>query len=386
VPRYRYFLETVDMPVFPDHPAWRSVLPTRRCSFRGDTVPDEEAPIALEDYFGAVRCFLEGPDGQAAIRMLARRTSGTAVPDEIHIFLSKHGEYYHAARVVLEVGQEQMQMVINLAASEAGKTLIQKEYGILERLNHEYSPSYLPEVYAIGSIDIQGKRPVAMFLGQWFAGFHEFHLTRGRTGSEPPLAVWDPAIGHRLLSQSQIRTLYAQVAKILNYYFNPLTGECIGSWHHAAGDFVVRLSGSGLEVRLVTVRQYRPLFKADLINQDFKTRLDALLVFFLHLTLRTRLDRLDGVGDIEWAGPMAVEGTLIGTLEALAQKAHTHTNELPMIDAVFHDYLLLSSEADLLDICTCIVSTYHPQAPELPILKAHLIQHAADLAQAISKV
>jgi hypothetical protein len=235
----------------------------------------------------------------------------------------------------------------------------------------------------MGDLSLEGKPLISMFLGEWFPGFHEFHLTRGCTDSEQHLAVWDPEIGCRLLGQSQIKALYVHIAKILTYYFNPLTGECIHSWHHAAGDFVVRLSESDVEVRLVTVREYRPFFKAGLPSQDIKSRLEALLIFFLHLTLRTRLDRLDGVGDIEWAGPLAVEGTLVGTFEALAQKARTDDLPLP-IDALFRHYLLLCSEDDLLDICASIVGTYHPQAPEVPILKSHLNRHAAELALAIS--
>lgn len=373
------------MPVSPDHPAWLTRLPTRRCWFHGQPVGDEEAHFTLEDYFGAVRSFMDARGLQAAIRALSRPGIRPGAVDEVGIFLSKHGEFYHPSRIVIETGGQRLEMALNVALTDAGKSIIQKEYGILERLNREYTPSYLPEVYAFGDLQLEGKPLISMFLGQWFSGFHEFHLTRRRSDSEPQVAVWEPQSECRLLNRSQTRALYAEIARILTYYFNPASGECIASWHHAAGDFVVRLAESGLQVRLVTVREYRPLFSGGPPGQDIKIRLEALLIFFLHLSLRTRLDRLDGVGDIAWAEPVAVKATLDGLLEALAQKTQAD-DLLPPIDELFKHYLLSSCEKDLLDICMSIVGKYHPKAPELPILKAHLSRHAADLALAISRM
>ena len=48
--------------------------------------------------------------------------------------------------------------------------------------------------------------------------------------------------------------------------------------------------------------------------------LQALLIFFLNLSIRMRLDRYDGVGDIVWADGLVVQSTLDGFFEGLALK------------------------------------------------------------------
>jgi hypothetical protein len=43
-----------------------------------------------------------------------------------------------------------------------------------------------------------------------------------------------------------------------------------------------------------------------------------LLIFFLNLSIRMRLDRYDGVGDIVWADGPVVQSTLDGVMDGLA--------------------------------------------------------------------
>jgi hypothetical protein len=42
-----------------------------------------------------------------------------------------------------------------------------------------------------------------MFLGDWFDGFHEFHLTRRPGNNKPAIVVWDGAGRPCLLSEKQ---------------------------------------------------------------------------------------------------------------------------------------------------------------------------------------
>ena len=179
-----------------------------------------------------------------------------------------------------------------------------------------------------------------MFLGEWLVGFHEFHLTRGGPGGETRVVLWDPENGNRILGHDQVKALYAQIAMVLTHYFNVSTAECIRAWHHAAGDFVVNLAGDTPAARLVTAREYRPLLQLEATpaGRSVKRLLEALLVFFLSLTIRMRLDRLDGVGEIAWAGPVAVEGALAGVLEALTEKPELPGVPLPL-DVLFTHYL-----------------------------------------------
>jgi hypothetical protein len=201
------------------------------------------------------------------------------------------------------------------------------------------------------------------------------------------VVLWDPENGNRILGRDQVKALYAQAARVLTHYFNVSTAECIGAWHHAAGDFVVNLAGHAPAVRLVTAREYRPLLQPESApaGRGVKSLLEALLVFFLNLTIRMRLDRLDGVGEIAWAGPASVEGALAGVLEALAEKPELPDVPLPL-DVLFAHYLLSGTPDELLDLCSGILASFHPQSPDTAVARAHLEEHVAALAAAFSRL
>ena len=80
-----------------------------------------------------------------------------------------------------------------------------------------------------------------MFLGDWFDGFHEFHLTQQADSDELAMVVWDGATARCLLSEKQAMDLYRKTAMILTACYDPITLCQIFPWHHAAGDFVVRV-------------------------------------------------------------------------------------------------------------------------------------------------
>jgi hypothetical protein len=387
VPHYSYFLETADQPITPAQPAWHYLIPTGRRSFQDAPAGHQAPSITLGHYFQAVRAFLEGPAQAAVARAL--RGQGLAMGDaeEIGIYLAKHGECYHPARVVAQAGGTRIEWVVNVAVSPAGAAIIQKEFALLQRLKREVSPSYLPQVYVLGEVQVQTGRPLPMFLGEWLAGFHEFHLTRSGPGDEMGVVLWDPENGNRILGRDQVKALYAQAARVLTHYFNVATAECIGAWHHAAGDFVVNLAGHAPVARLITVREYRPLLRPESApaGRGVKRLLEALLLFFLNLTIRMRLDRLDGVGEIAWAGPAAVDGALAGVLEALAEKPQLPDVPLPL-DVLFRHYLLSGTPEELLEMCSGILASFHSHSPDTAVARAHLEEHAAALAFALSRL
>ncbi len=258
--RFEYFLETPGQPVLPEQPLWRRPLPTSRHAFAAPAAlrADAGASIAVGDYFQAVQAFMEGAGWAAIVPGLAGGDAGPAAAPAFRIFLAKHGEYYHPARVETEIEGVPHRWVVNVAVSAAGKSLLFREYAALERLAREFPAAYVPRVYAVAEVDAGRGRSLAMFLGQWLAGFHEFHATRDTPGGGQALALWDPASGPVLLDAAQARAVYRQVARILTDYLNLSAFEGIGAWHHAAGDFVVRLTGAQVEARLISVREYSP--------------------------------------------------------------------------------------------------------------------------------
>ena len=207
----------------------------------------------------------------------------------LSIFLEKHGAFYHPARLQVAVKDQTLSFVVNVAASTHGRKAISREVKALERLNDQRPFGWFPQVYSFASDELP------MFLGDWFDGFHEFHLTRRPDSDEPAIVVWDGTATPCLLSEKQAADLYRNAAMILTACYDPITSCQIFPWHHAAGDFVVRVEGEGVTVRLITVRDYVPMsgFAAEPDNE--RSLLDALVVFFIHLSVRMRLDRLDGV-------------------------------------------------------------------------------------------
>ena len=388
--RFAYFLETLNQPVTPEQPLWRQPLPLSRTFCTGSSRPASDAPLSIGDYFEAVRSFLEGTGRAAIAECLEKRGAEATAAASFRIFLAKHGEYYHPGRVEADIGGKPFCWVVNVAISAAGRSLLPKEYAALERLNREFHVSYVPEVYAAGTVDAGNGRSIDLFLGQWFPGFHEFHLTRSAAGAEPSIVLWDVETGHRHLDAEQTRAVYHEVARVLTHYFSLTTREGIGAWHHAAGDFVVKVNRGRPEVRLITVRDYRPLFRARQAAgdgcPDFKTLLETLLIFLLNIGIRTRLDRLDGTGEMAWAGPVAVEATVAGVLAALAEKPAPC--ELPMpLDRLFRRYLAACSADDLLEMCGEIAATVFPLgSPERSLIKNRLPEHAEMLAGVLGRL
>jgi hypothetical protein len=389
VPRFEFFLETADQPLTREHPVWSLPLPSNRRWQAQTASIDAVGATSVGEYLCAVRQFLEGPARLALYRDLARGGADSSGPERFRIYLAKHGEFYHPARIEAALnGGKRLQWVVNVALSAAGGRLIRKEYALLEKLFRQGRPAYIPEVYAFAEMPLAGGRSLPMFLGEWFSGYHEFHLTRSTPTGEQQLVLWDPENGSCVLARKHAEDLYRRAARILAHYFNPVTFECIGAWHHAAGDFVARRGGSGMDVRLVSVREYRPFLRLSPAtsdaDSDIRTRLEVLLLFLLQVSIRMRLDRLDGVGQIGWSGQEAVDGTVAGVVEAVADKPAPPGLSLAVL---FRRYLAASTEEELLDLCRGIAAkTIRLDSPDYSLVKSRLPEHAADLVKAIRRL
>ncbi|MDI6688810.1 MAG: hypothetical protein QME06_11385, partial [Desulfobacterales bacterium] len=113
--------------------------------------------------------------------------------------------------------------------------------------------------------------------------------------------------------------------------------------------------------------------------------LEALLVFLLNLSIKMRLDRLNGVGDIVWSDDIAVQGTLEGFFQGLNRK---YLNGLfsNSFGAYFHDYLLSScTEKDFYDLSLSIINSYNPLAPEIPVIRQNIKKHAEVLFNTVKR-
>lgn len=322
--------------------------------------------------------------------VLARCLQPAVLPGDIRqiqIHLEKHGEFYHPARIVAHVPGHDVSLGLNAAVSDTGKKHINAEFQNLKRLNAEIGESFLPRVYSLGKAASEGGPEFYLFLAQWFKDYHEFHISRQTAGGQRPICVWDDRKGRYTLSPEQSLELYRQAARIMAACYNVSTYEHIFPWHHAAGDFVIRLDQNNIDLKLITVRGYVPLFR-QLNDQTPGPRpaeqmLQALLIFFLSLSIRMRLDRVDGIGELVWSDPGVVHSTVAGIFDALAQKPADPV--LPdAVDVCFKCYLSICSRQDLFELAESILKTLPAGAPEIPLISLHLDEHVRLLFQSIN--
>lgn len=391
-PRFLYFLSHPKYCVDKDSAIWKIPLPLSRN--QSVKLPQKETGVSVShgDYFCAVRLFLENNQFKVLTLALAQqfnRTIHFKEIEEIRICLEKHGAFYHPARLETVADGKKMLFVLNVALSNAGKECIQREFRLLQKLNNDFPFSFLPKVYGQGQVRTNSNPiEIHMFLGEWLEGFNEFHISRDRTDAKNKIVVWDSIHGNFFLSANQTKELYRLAAMILTCYYNVETLEQIFPWHHAAGDFVIKvIDNNTVELKLVTVRKYAPLFEKNALeNQESGAGFipEALLVFFLNLSIRMRLDRMDGTGDIAWSDNIAVEGTLEGFLQGLALQAQRGLFP-DLLDEYFKKWLLFCSKIDLFDLLQTIVNQYNPQAPEGPVILKNLREHAVVLHHAIDR-
>jgi hypothetical protein len=167
---------------------------------------------------------------------------------------------------------------------------------------------------------------------------------------------------------------------MMTLYYDIETFEQIFPWHHAAGDFVVKTQDKSLDVRLVTARQYAPMLER---CEEISVH-EALLFFLLNLSVRMRLDRLDGVGIVAWADDDCVEATVGGFIEGL------WTRERPgIINGNFVDGFLRFCRSldkdDLFDGCHALIDACDPSAPDIPVIRSRLEGHVRKLHAALHK-
>ena len=387
-PPFTFYISPGKTPVSGNSALWRQPLPMSR-HFKEKDPADS---ICSGDYFQALQTFIESDGYDILCRALSASLQQDIKPGEIteiRITLEKHGEFYHPARMEAFVGHQKTSFVLNVAVSDAGLETIENEFHLLNKLNDEYPLCFLPKIYGFGEVESTGKRKIRVLLGQWFEGYNEFHISRDPSDNTNKILVWDDLHGHHFLSPEQSADLYRQATGILAYYYNIESFRQILSWHHGAGDFVAKINNGNLDLKLVTVRGYAPLFENasnfEKGEKDVELILHALLISFLNLSVRMRLDRLDGVGDIVWADRLAVKSTVEGFLGVLAQKPPIAF--MPdTVDKCFRYYLSLCTREDLYDLSKAAANVFHRRAPEVEVIKRHLKAHVEELSRAIAHV
>jgi hypothetical protein len=339
-------------------------------------------------YLDSVRRFLLTSSGgrlYAALNAQLGRAVSSEAMEGIDIRTEKHGAFYHVARVDVHLsGERAASFVVNVAASELAKSTLKREYRLLRQLARRFPYPYLPRVYCQGRVRHRRGSEEArrlrsrvepawlhMVVGEWFSDYHEFHLHRREGERKVRLLLWDPTNGYRYLTDDQTSSLYRQAARILADYYDWNTFCQIYPWHHAAGDFVVREKDGKIELRLITVRDYVPVV-------GYRTRkragkMLALILFFMHLTLQMRLDRLDGVGELVWAEEALLSHVVQGFVDAMSGRVGT-----PSPSAVLQILCTFTRE-EWSQMLEKVVETYALSPEELDLVRRHERLHVEQI-------
>ena len=385
-PLFNYYLYNKDTPVLPEDALWHEPVPQNRGDFAGSKATKTSQAVSFGMYFDAVHAFLTSSGFEPLLKSLSSTINRPVKINDISkvdVVIEKHGAYYHPSCIEVDIQEKRIALVLNVALVATGQEVLLREYNILQRLNTAYPWSFLPEVYACGNIPLSSTEDASMFLGQWFENFHEFHWSRHPGTGALGLVLWDPATGSRYLTDIQVQDIFRQAASIPTAYFNPITFEQIFAWHHAAGDFIVNVDQNPPKVKMITVRQYAPLFEN--VEPDPETVIQTLQVFLFNLSIRMRLDRLDGVGDMIWAPDLAVGATVQGFFKGLNLQLTAHDLPQELAD-IFCTYIKSQSKVDIMDGLTDVVSTYDPGMPGLDLVKGRLASHAAVMSDVLGQL
>jgi len=343
--------------------------------------------LTLGDYFEAIKDFILRDHGRSLVTILLEQLKTDISPDRINEILirtEKHGALYHLASVEVFSGRQSLKMCVSTAVSANGKAWLKHECDLLKFLNSKLPLPYLPVPYFEGDIKIRsdcGNESMSMFLTEWFENYHEWHLSMDKKGEKKGVRVWDLRNGHWFASKEQGFEIFRQASKILTLYYDTTGFNQIYPWHHAAGDFIVRSKDGILDVKLTTARKYEPIMLFS--SKDTIDPVVALTYFFLNLSIRMRLDRLDGVGVRAWAGGFSVDALIRGFFEGLRiVEAHGRygLGQVRDLLSLFKDF----DREELAGLFYPLLDMYAKEDPgDFLVIQANLGSHVQQLYEAI---
>jgi hypothetical protein len=363
-------------PVLPGGRLWQMPLSGKNRS--EDSWPE----WTVGDYLEAARAFLLRDQGQMVSQAVSRLAGRCRPIQTMDVCLEKHGAFYHPLKVTVDAGSDFVTLVLNGAVRDPGFTLIETEFRLLERLVGQVVPGFIPRVFAAGTL-VTEKGGVGFFLGQWFDGFHEFHMTRTARGAR--VAIWKDDGTREPMPWHKAVRIYENIAYVLTAYYEVDTGNEIFPWHHAAGDFVTNSQG---DVRLITVRGMDLLTEIPSdISEGEVRQLFCLLFYFLNLTLCMRLDRLDGTGPVVWLPDMVLDATVKGMLRSLADRKVLRPDPQPCngFSARFLAFAKSFGSDQLHQMADHLLEDRHFSAAEVQLVRNHLDSHCRRICRILAQ-
>jgi hypothetical protein len=353
------------------------------------------APVTYGRYLKSIERFL-CKDSHRALKTLLKshadkspppllearaRTPAIESASRIELISEKHGAFYSVSRLRLHFTNKVFSFALNCAFAPEQQAFLKVESRLIEKLNSRFGLPHIPTSFLRAKTTMEGFGPgVMLSIFGWFEDHHEFHLSRNASGT-PIIRVWDPSRPDVYLNGDETAQLYEQASSILTSYFDTRSFSQIYPWHHAAGDFVVERRQDPMSLKLITVRGYGPLLSAKSARGD---RMLGALHFFVNLGIRMRLDRLDGTGDLSWAGPQGLPGVINGFARTWDAGLHGK-RDLPRAREIFSLFLDLSPD-ERLAFAEAAAADGRVEADEADFLLPRLPGHVIELSGALADV
>ncbi|MCX5813806.1 MAG: hypothetical protein NT178_14855 [Proteobacteria bacterium] len=345
--------------------------------------PFENHPfMTLGDYFAAVRGFILLDNGQHLVHLLAHlwdKKVEIIDIEKIIIRYEKYGTLYQIVSAEVFSQDQQEQFSVSTAISGEAKETLNREFDLIQHLYYQKGLPYLPRAYyrqAITLIREEMSETILMTMSQWFENYHEWHFSKDDNNVER-IIIWDMNGGYRFASDYEVHEIIRQASKILTLYYNSDTYCRIYPWHHGAGDFVVKTVDGIVDVRLVTVRGYEPIELPS--GEERVDPLKALMLFLFDITIKMRLDKLEGVGEPYWVEASILKAVLEGFLDALRKMEFKGDCPGIKID-VFIDTLKSMNENKMRALFSSCIDQYRIHDPsDYTVIQKHINSHAVDV-------
>ena len=352
----------------------------------------EEVSFTIGDYFLSAKKFLEENSFyflKKGLESIFFRSFEAVEIKKILICLEKHGPFYHPIKVTAILKDEASAcFVLNGAVSDMGLAIIENEYNHLKKFSKKaFKPDglssevFVPEVFGMGFVKSE-KGEVGFFLAQWFENFQEFHVVM--SGNKKKIGLLNSDGSFSIISESELIEMFRRISEILTFYYDIPSSQQIFPWHHAAGDFIVKIDDQGIDVKLITVRGYGAL-----IESDFDNFLVGLFFFFLNLSLRMRIDRNKGTEEYVFLDKKvvkaSVEGFIIGLKKNLEMIQGTENISHDFFN-IFVDFIKEFKLENILNAFIMITGSYDKDAPETSIIRKNLETHAKTVFEVIKEI
>ena len=376
-PEIIFYVAGHPRPVIPESRLWHMPL-------AGNTGDETRAgEWTVGDFLAAARAFLIRDQGYMIRQAVETLFESPGPIPSMAVRLEKHGAFYHPLKITIAAGSDAMTLVLNGAVKDPGFTLTQTEYRLLARLAGRVVPDFIPRVFGAGTLAAE-KGPVGFFLGQWFEGFHEFHVTGTARGDR--VAIWMDDGSHEPVPWPRAARIYENIAYVLTAYYELDTGHEIFPWHHAAGDFVTDSTG---DVRLITVRGVGQLTEppSDMASPEVR-QLFCLLFYFLNLTLCIRLDRVDGTGPVVWLPDMVLSAAVKGMCRSLTDRSARRAGEQAPsgLPARFLEFVKMIGPEQLHDIMSHLLEDRHFSPAEAQLAGVHMTSHCREIVRILARM